>query len=179
MKRVFENESVIIHQGDAVDWPGEELVPHIDLVLTNPYGPLPASLHKAPMLVHQWEYNKGALQRWIGGADLKLVSTWNEGRECFWAANMPKVPDVNLEDLKPEPGGWYPLELPRRLLERMPLHLHFDRPTTVWDGFMGRGTVARACVEMGFRYIGVEQLDAHIALAMKYLDLEAHAADGR
>ncbi len=170
IERVYQSEDLSIYHGNAEDWPGEE---DVDLVLTNPYGPLPASLARTPMLVHQWEYNRGVLQRWIGGAELSLVSAWNNGRECFWSANMPPL-EVDLSDLRPEDGGWYPLELPLRLLRAAESHLGYDmfeRPTRVWDGFMGRGTVAKACRELGLRYVGVEQLGVHIDIAVKYLEI--------
>lgn len=162
--RVLDCYDICLYHGDAVDWPGEE---SIDLVLTNPYGPMPTVLSKTPMILHQWAHKKHQVERWAGLAigELQLVATWNSDRECFWVANMDPI-ELDLRHLKPEPGGWYPLEVPLRLLET------FAKPASrVWDGFMGRGTVARAAHMLGHRYVGVEQLRAHIDLAAKYLDL--------
>ncbi len=164
--RVYESDDVTIYHGDAHEWDGPE---QIDLVLTNPYGPLPHALHATPQIVHQWTHRKHELQRWIGGAELTLLSEWNRGREAFWGANGIRntiAASVTLEDLSPEPGGWYPLELPLRLLQV------FGRPgMTVFDGFMGRGTVGKAALSLGMKYVGVEQLASHISLALDYLEV--------
>ncbi len=42
---------------------------------------------------------------------------------------------------------------------------------TVWDGFMGRGTIAKICRERGIKYVGIEQLPKHIEIAKHYLGL--------
>lgn len=169
IRRAYQSEELTIYHGNAEDWPGEE---RVDLVLTNPYGPLPASLYGAPMIVHQWDYNRVLLQRWIGGAELELISLWNNGREAFWAANMPPL-QLDLTGFRPEPGGWYPLEVPVRLLQAWwERDADRSRKATIWDGFMGRGTVAKAALSMRQHYVGVEQLGVHIEIAAKYLGLE-------
>jgi hypothetical protein len=145
--------------GKAEEWRGHECV---DLVLTNPYGALPTSLRSTPMLIHQWVHRKSEAEAWCGNK-LTLVGAWNDEREAFWCANMPAIP-VDLSDLRPEPGGWYPPDLVRRLLA-----VYGQPGMTVWDGFMGRGTVGRVAREMGMAYIGVEELPEHMRLAVEYL----------
>lgn len=169
MKLHHRSDFYTIYHGEAVDWPGAE---PIDLVLTNPYGPLPRSLEGKPMLLHQWAHRRSELASWacVPESALQLVGSWNDDRECFWALNMPPLGGKTLgamRGFRPEPGGWYPLELPVLLLEM------FGRAgDVVWDGFMGRGTVGLAAYLRGMRYVGVEQLESHITLARDYLLLD-------
>lgn len=172
MLTVYQDADLQILEGLAEQSPDFD----VDLVLTNPYGRLPAWARTKPMLVHQWRHRKAELARWCGlhPDQLAEVSGWNDDREVFWCVNMP-VPKVNLHHLRPEDDGWYPLELPLRLLNRFGAHWlasrTTERPMVVWDGFMGRGTVAQACRILGHRYIGVERLPEHIAIARTYLKL--------
>lgn len=161
---VHADDSIRIYEGRADTWDGGE---PIDLVFTNPYGPLPASLRNTPTIVHQWCHRLDELKAWCGGVDLTLMSWWNNDREAFWVANMP-MQLVDVRDFKPEPGGWYPEAMVRRILTA------YDpgtRPFTVFDGFMGRGTVAMITRKLGMQYVGVEELPKHIALAKEYLGL--------
>lgn len=160
---VHQAPGLRIYRGEAVDLPDDVTAMSVDLVLTNPYGPLPPALHSKPMLIHQWRHRKAEAERWCGNA-LAEISGWNDDREVFWCANLGAVIPVDLHDLRPEPPGWYPLDLPLRLLRA------YGSPgITVWDGFMGRGTVARACRELGMQYIGVERLQQHLDIAFDYL----------
>ncbi len=157
-----------IWHGEAVDWDHDQSERTVDLVLTNPYGPLPAALATTPMLLHQWEYRKHETERFAGipQGSLELIGKWNDSRECFWGANLEVVVPVDLAEFKPEPGGWYPLPMVTRLLQT------YAQPgMTIWDGFMGRGTVAKACRELDLHYIGVERLQTHVDLALDYLGL--------
>lgn len=160
MRLVHRDQRLTLWEGEAEKW--DELRP-VDLMLTNPYGYLPPALAAVPMLIHQWVHRKAEAEAWCR-RELTLVSLWNEGREAFWCANMVP-PKVDLSDLSPEPGGWYPFSLPVRLLESYP------RGITVWDGFMGRGTVGKAALSLGMHYIGVERLAAHMEIAKQYLGL--------
>lgn len=164
---VIAGDGVRVYHGKAEDWDGGE---SIDLVFTNPYGPMPAALRDTPALYHQWVHRKPELERWVGRGDLELVGTWNDGREAFWCANLPCIP-VDVSEFRPEHGGWYPLELVRRLLA-----VYGQPGMTIFDGFMGRGTVGKVARELGMNYVGVEELAAHLGLAVEYLGIERTTA---
>ena len=168
--RVVQTDTMTLYLGDAADWPGRYLIPeHVDLILTNPYGPLPIALNGFPLIAHQWRHRKAEAEIWCHTALTHEVGRWNQGREAFWSANLPDdlaAKTVDLSAYAPEPGGWYPEQLVRDLLTV------FAKPgMTIFDGFMGRGTVGKIAVEMGMRYIGVEQLESHLALARLYLNV--------
>ena len=133
-----------------------------DLVLSNVYGPLPEQLRRRPLLVSQFVHRSALLREWCG-CDLELVSRWNEGREAVWCANTDRI-EVDLSDLTPDPPGWFPLELPRRLLRA------YARPGwVVWDGFMGRGTVGKACREMGLGFRGMDRDPERVEMARTWI----------
>jgi hypothetical protein len=152
-----------IYQGTAEHWHGDESV---DFVFTNPYGPLPESLHRHPMIIHQWLHRKAEAEQWCGNSLNTLVSLWNHDKEAFWSANVPKEIPLNLSDYVPVSPGWYPEDLVRQVFDA-----YIVPGSTVWDGFMGRGTIAKIAREFGVRYIGVEMLPQHIAIACRYLNL--------
>lgn len=163
IRRVYDAAGIRIYEGAAADWPGEE---KIDYVFTNPYGPLPKSLRKHPMIIHQWAYRQDDAERWCGNAFEMTVSPWNRDREYFWAANWPGIFPLNLRRYHPEPGGWYPESLVREIFDAF-----IPRGATVWDGFMGRGTIAKIARESGVTYVGCEILPEHVQLAYTYLEL--------
>lgn len=162
MKPIVATDTITIFQGEARDWTGHG----IDLVFTNPYGPLPAGLRDHPMVIHQWIHRKAEAEIWCGNALDHCVGTWNRFREAFWSANIDPEQCVSIDEFVPEQPGWYPEEMARRLLTV------FGEPgMTVWDGFMGRGTVGKIAVELGMQYVGVERLDSHLAIAREYLNV--------
>lgn len=160
--RVYHDDALTLYDGDAVGYCDND---RIDLVFTNPYSHLPPLVHAKPMLIHQWTHRQAEAELWCG-QKLELVSLWNEGREAVWAANMKAIP-VDLSDLVPEPGGWYPPALPERLLG-----VYARKGDTIWDGFMGRGTTAKVARDLGMKFIGVEILPEHMAIARQYLGIE-------
>ncbi len=162
--KIVQTPEITIYQGLAADWTPAE-GERVDVVVTNPYGYLPVSLERMPMLIHQWIHRKAQAELWARTPLPHLVSLWNRGREAFWTNTLwPGSPVVDLSIYVPEPEGWYPEDLVRALLGA------FVQPgQTVFDGFMGRGTVAKIAREMGVNYIGVEQLPRHVALAREYL----------
>ena len=171
---VVDVPGIRIYHGRADTWDGGE---HIDLVFTNPYGPLPESLKQTPMIVQKWCHRRAELERWCGTADLELIGTWNNAREAFWSVNIEygwihSLAALRLEEgqYRPEPGGWYPEEMVRRILD---ICTPIARPFTIWDGFMGRSTIGKICRERGIDYVGVEELEKHIALAVEYLGVES------
>lgn len=162
MKLVVDTREIRIYEGNAEDWNGDE---PIDLVFTNPYGYLPKKLWKHPMIIHQWLHRKEEAEEWCGNLLEHEISRWNDGREVFWTANIAQTTPINLTRFKPEPGGWYPEELAYTILD------WYGSPgQVVWDGFMGRGTIAKAARDLGMKCICVEQLPKHIDLARQYLE---------
>lgn len=158
---VVSTRNITIYKGLAQDWKGTE---PIDLVFTNPYGALPESLQMHPMVIHQWIHRRHQAEKWCGNKLVHCVGAWNKGKEAFWTANMDQRVFVPISEFVPEPEGWYPEAMVARLLKT------FGRPGyTIWDGFMGRGTVGKIAIELGMNYVAVEELDAHIAIAREYL----------
>lgn len=162
-----------VRQGDASQWNGDAAA--VDLVFTHPYSPVPKSLHGKPAIINLY-HPPGRIGRqkqaegWIGAA-LEPVSYWGRGhRNITYVANLP-FHAVDLSDLVEdefEPGiGWFPLELPVRMLRAYRDQL---KPrATVWDGFCGRGTVGKACQLLGFNYLGLDIDGARVRLARNYL----------
>lgn len=156
--------SVTLTCGNATEWQGAS----VDLVFTNPYAPLPECLRGKPAIISNFADRLELCERWVG-ASLTVISAWGRGqRNRVWVANTYPV-SVMLSDLTEEediPGrGWFPLELPMRLLAA------YGRPgITVWDGFAGRGTVGKACVALGMNFIGIDRNPERVALARSYLE---------
>jgi len=158
---------------DASRWSGGP----VDMVLTNPYAALPHRLWGKPMIISLHHpigsERDGRIRKaedWIGGG-LAHLSDWGP-MNAVYVHNLPvrlidlRVLDVDAEDAPPN-VGWFPFELPLRLLI-----LYCDlvpKDATIWDGFCGRGTVGRACRRMGYNYIGIDIDPARIALARRYL----------
>lgn len=149
-------------EGDASFWNG-----CADLILTNPYAVLPRCLDGVPAIISNFAEHKKTCEYYVG-AELHEIGSWGNGlRNRIWVAHLP-VKSVELADLVEEefePGrGWFPLELPMRLLQA------YGQPgITVWDGFMGRGTVGKACQALGMDFIGIDRDPARVAIAKEYL----------
>lgn len=138
-----------------------------DFVLTNPYAPFPQCLVGLPMLVANFTDRKARCEDYVR-SDLVEVSTWGRNNRCMiWAANVSLV-KVDCSDLIEEediPGrGWFPLELPLRLLRA-----YVERPAVVCDPFMGRGTVGKAARMLGHRFIGIDHNPERVALAKEFI----------
>ena len=164
-----------LHCMNASDWEGEA-----DLVFTHPYAPLPECLWGRPAVYNLFGATREqAAQRlrklieWTGGDSFTYVGSWGRGRHNHLYTNRPLDP-VKLDDLVEdefEPGkGWMPLDLPRRVLWAMIRHRTYKPERyTVWDGFCGRGTIGRACAELGLNYIGLDIDPERIEIAKEYL----------
>ena len=165
MALVVETKDIKIYQGEAKDWLGFE---PIDLVFTNPYGPLPRSLYGHPMVIHQWVHRRKEAEEWTGNKLTHHIGIWNRNKEAFWSANiLPKDRHfVDIGEFVPEQPGWYPEAMVRRLLK-----MYGRDGWTIWDGFMGRGTVGKVAVELGMKYVGIERLSSHITIAREYLNV--------
>lgn len=164
MRIVHGDKDITLYLGRAEEWKNDEWV---DLVLTNPYGPMPTGLEKTPAIIHQWGHRKKDAVLWSHMSLPFLLGRWNDERECFWGNQYLINPrQIDIRRFRPEPGGWYPEDLVRQLLTE------FAQPGwTIWDGFMGRGTVGKIAREMGMKYIGINELSDHMDLALNYLEL--------
>jgi hypothetical protein len=160
---------ISISCGGASKWVGEA-----DLVLTNPYAPLPECLWGKPSFISLYiARNDGRLQKaqqWIGGHKLYHLSYWGQdSRNAVYIANM-NFSFIGLSDLVEDytdtnfNEGWFPLALPLLLLAR-----YAGSGLTVWDGFCGRGTVGRACRMLGLNYIGIDINPSRVEYAKKYV----------
>lgn len=138
-----------------------------DLVLTNPYGFLPPQLHKVPMLICNFPQNHHNMEEYCG-TKLNPIGEWGgSNKNIIWAGNVEPI-KVELSDLLPDTWngitGWFPLELPLRLLKV------YGKPgITVWDGFMGRGTTGKACLQLGMDFIGGDISMSRVKMAKEYL----------
>jgi hypothetical protein len=144
-----------------------------DLIFTHPYAPIPAKFSTTPMIINLYE-GKGSRKRtaegWIG-APLHRLSTWGAGgANTVYVANVPAI-DVDLKSYREShwesvPGrGWFPLSMCTMLLG-----LYGWRGMTVYDGFMGRGTVGRAAKSLGMNFIGVDISPERVELARRYIE---------
>jgi len=160
-------DAVTLICGDASGYQGPA-----DFVFTHPYAPLPKQLRGLPMLINlalpkgQELTRIADAGRWTG-AHLTPLSDWaKDGWNTIFVGNMPPR-EVDLTDLMAVEPGWFPEELPRRLLT-----LYADMIPSggiIWDGFMGRGTVGKVAVEMGYSFVGMDNRADRVALAREYL----------
>lgn len=154
----FELPGLRLGLGDCADYDGDA-----DFVFTDLYGPLPTQLLDKPMIINLIGKGKWRLaQRWIGGRELIQISEWEPCNHVY-VVNM-EVKPVDLSDLEPD-HGFFPLALPMRLLSA------FGPPwkATVYDGCMGRGTVGKAALELGYDYVGVDINPKRVEMAVAYL----------
>lgn len=175
MRLVVDGDWTKLFHGDAADYAG----PEPDLVMTNPYGPIPRSLCDKPMFVSHDVTKRDRLELMLG-VELKEIGQWNldaPGKpQAVWVANM-RPRQVDLGDLSAEifgeGFGWWPLDLPLRLLEAYGWNCNdTDGCTpipTVLDPFMGRGTVGRACQLFGLGFVGVDIDSDRVQTARRYL----------
>lgn len=154
--------SVKLEQGDASAWVGEA-----DMVLTNPYAPLPMAAVGLPMLITHFSNRKTRCEDYVN-AELFEIGRWGNGlTHSVWVANTPafKVEVSDLVEEEFEPGrGWFPPELPLRLLREYAV-----KGSTILDPFMGRGTVGKACQQLGLNFIGIDRDPARVEIAREYL----------
>jgi len=161
MKVFFENDWCQLFHGDSSQFVGE-----CDVVLTNPYAPLPKFLQEKPMFIIDFNFRHSKAEERCG-TKLFHLSSWFEGKNVIWYGNIDDVGqlhDVDFSHMMPEPEGWFPYELPKTILQ------NFCQPgMTVWDGFMGRGTVGRACKDLGLNFIGVDKQMDRVEKAYDYI----------
>lgn len=140
------------------------------MVFCHPYGPLPLQLIGKPAIINLFGDKKARAEQWCG-AELREVSKWGRGlTNTVYVANMPSVPQLDLRALVEEefePGrGWMPDELCTALLSAIDWPL---TGSTVFDGFMGRGTVGKAARALGLGFVGIDIDPARVDIAREYL----------
>lgn len=137
-----------------------------DLVFCHPYATLPPQLIGKPSIINLCGKKKQIAQEWVG-TDLWEISKWGRVPNTLYVANLP-VEEIDLTDLiedEIEPGnGFMPLELPLRVLR-----VYGRSGLTVWDGFMGRGTIGKACQMLGMNYVGIDIDPKRFEIAREYL----------
>jgi hypothetical protein len=148
----------LIH-GNAADFDGEA-----DLVITNPYGPLPVCLQKTSMIITNFNERHAQCQEWTGN-ELTHLDYWDGGRQSAWMVNMQDYTGLlrPLHDLKSD-DVYYPLSLPLRLLV-----MFAKKGDTIIDPFMGRGTVGKACKMLSFNFIGIDRDAGRCQMAREYI----------
>lgn len=154
--------SVTVSFGD-----GSKSTATADLVFTDIYGPLPPQLIGKPTIINLFDSRRNKGAGWID-ATLHEISRWGRGlRNTICVANLdPARIDLTdlIEDEERPNVGFMPLQLPLRLLS------HYAAPgITVWDGFMGRGTIGKACRDLGMNYIGIDNDPKRVTAARAYL----------
>lgn len=144
-----------------------------DLVFSHLYGPLPKQLIGKPAIVNVYGNKKAKAEEWCG-APLTEVSKWATGlTNTIYIANLPDgasfdVSGMTEEEFAPR-RGWFPLELPRFIFEMM-FNVRLLQPgMTVFDGFMGRGTVGKAAEQFGLVFVGIDRDPDRVAIAREYL----------
>lgn len=149
--------------GDSVNYDGDA-----DLVFSHLYGPLPKQLVGKPAIINVFGDRKAQAEAWCG-AELHIVSTWGKGlTNTIYAANLPVLyMDMRfLVEDEFEPGrGWFPEDLCWCLLDLL-LKRRYE---TIFDGFMGRGTVGKVARATGANFVGVDINPQRVAIAREYL----------
>jgi DNA modification methylase len=145
----------------------EDFAGTADLVLTNPYGPLPKGVIGKPCLISNFNHRKTQCEEWAQ-CELKEISHWSRGlKNTVWIGNDEVLP-IDLTGLMEEefkPGrGWFPLSLPFVLLKS-----YADPGMTVIDPFMGRGTVGWICKHLGLDFIGIDRDPERVEMAKAYI----------
>jgi hypothetical protein len=160
---VVDDSNIRLGLGDSVNYDGDA-----DLVFSHVYGPLPPQLIGKPAIVNVYGNKKAKAEEWVG-AELHELGKWATGHtNTVYVANMLPwecpIGDLIEEEFVPR-KGWMPLALPLTILEGVRGH----SVRTVFDGFMGRGTIGRAAVQMGLRFVGIDREPERVAMAREYL----------
>lgn len=161
--------------GDSVDYEGDA-----DLVFSHLYGPLPRQLRGKPAIVNVYGGREDSVRRWTDAAWLTKIGTWGlGGTNTIYAANIhdarcvepASIRDLIEEEFAPR-RGWFPPELVRTLLVSLaPWNIvrMEKRAITVFDGFMGRGTVGKVALDLGMNFVGIDRDPARLKIAREYL----------
>lgn len=149
---------------------GENFKGPCDLIVTQLYGQLDPKLKGTPMILLGFLGRSQTYGMWSFSKPVK-IGEWGKKRDQgVWVANAEpfEVDVAGLEEEEFAPNrGWFPLELPRRLLAAYP-----GKKDVVADPFMGRGTVGKAVLEYGGQFIGIDRSKERVNLAYTYLGCE-------
>ncbi len=149
--------------GDSVSYEGDA-----DLVFTHPYCPLPKQLMAKPAIINTYGRKSDKLEQWCG-AKLHKISKWHNATNCVYAANWDP-PAIDLNHMMADAPGWFPIELTDTLLAAfLGSSPKYRFGITVWDGFMGRGTVGKSCQRLGLDFVGIDWRRERVELARTYL----------
>ncbi len=139
---------------------------------------------------HKWRVQNGLYQQRpeiLEGLPLRQIIIWkkagginfNEGYflptfEVIYLIAKPKFKLANkvnkygdVWEITQEKGSWHPAPFPLELARRCVLSTYGD---VILDPFMGSGTVAVACKELGKTYIGIDKSKTYITEAGKRID---------
>lgn len=157
--------------GDSSKYRGDA-----DFVFTNPYAPLPPQLVGKPALINLFLPAGREVQRiadgerWVG-AKLRFVSYWSNQTNAIFTANIERRVEVDVSDLETVAvypgGGCFSEKMVRRLLTAFADEI--PSGGVIWDGFMGRGTVGKVALEMGYGFVGIDKDPTRHQLAMDYV----------
>lgn len=160
---IVNRDGIRLGLGDSSTFSG-----NADLVFTHPYAQLPVSLCTTPTIVNivDGPGREEHLSRWVGGSVARIGSWDSNPRNTLYAVRMPP-PVVDVSDLNSDPPGWFPLELPLRILRA----INLKPGSRVWDGFCGRATVGKACQILGLNYTGIDIRPDRVRIARDYLQV--------
>jgi hypothetical protein len=163
---VVDQPGLRLGLGDSVNYTGDA-----NLVFTHIYGPLPKQLIGKPAIINVFGNKKAKAEEWCG-AELHEVSKWAKGlTNTIYTANWTMEPRDLTQMVEDElsPGrGWFPVVLTDELLKAFFSRGEFET-RTVFDGFMGRGTVAMSCRALDCDFVGIDRDPERIVIAKEYL----------
>jgi hypothetical protein len=148
---------------DASEWQGDA-----DVIFTHPYAPIPQCLHGKPCVLNLYERTKERrfqAERWAG-CDLTCIGRWGGYHVNRVYVGNTGVRDVYLADID-DIGIFFPEPMVVRVMAAYPDV--FVPGVTVWDGFMGRGTVGKICRDKGMNFIGLDVDADMVRLAREYI----------
>lgn len=135
---------------------------------------MPKQFIGKPAIINVFGNKREAAQRWCG-AQLHEVSKWAKGlTNTIYTANFVFEDDLRVvierlvEDEFAPGRGWFPAELPDTLLIEF-LRQREVASITVFDGFMGRGTVGKSCLDLNCDFVGIDRDPERVAIAREYL----------
>lgn len=152
--------------GDSINYTGDA-----DLVFSHLYGPLPKQLIGKPAIINLFGNKKAKAEEWCG-AQLHEVSKWAKGLTntiyvANWGLGRRDLTTLVEDEFAPN-RGWFPQALTDELLLAF-LQERGVAGITVFDGFMGRGTVGKSCADFDCAFVGIDHNPERVQIAREYL----------